>query len=76
MLAPVMPLPMITTSADFGKSRVERWPVSRAEGSECQKESVESSEGRAQGSLLRGTKGRLFDILKAQWVRREDKSSK
>lgn len=70
MLAPVIPLPIITMSAEGGKSRVERWAVRRAEGSVCQKELVEYSEGRSQGALLRGTVGRWFDIVtleKGEW---------
>ena len=50
-LAPVMPLPMMTTSASVGSSLVERWAVRSAEGSECQKEFVDFSVGRSHGDL-------------------------
>lgn len=83
-LVPVMPEPMITTSAVVGRSLVERWPVRRAEGSECQKEFVECSGGGSQGFLFRGMEGRLEDMfcyevsrkvrcVELNWIGCEDK---
>ena len=47
MLVPVIPLPMITTSAVEGRALVDRCPRSNGEGSLCQKESVDFGVGRA-----------------------------
>lgn len=58
MLAPVIPLPMMTTSAISGKERVERWPRSSGEGSLCQKDCVDSGLGRSHGFLCVGISGR------------------
>jgi hypothetical protein len=57
MLVPVMPLPMMTTSAAFGRSRVERWPSNRRDGSLCQNDLDESSLGRLQGPRCEGSVG-------------------
>jgi hypothetical protein len=49
MLVPVMPLPMITTSAVEGKFLVDRCPRSSGEGSVCQNESEDLGVGSAAG---------------------------
>ena len=57
-----MPLPIITTSAVFGSSLVERWAVSKAEGCECQNEVVDFSLGGSHGSLFLGIVGLRRDM--------------
>lgn len=57
MLAPVIPLPMITTSAVAGSSLVDRWPSSSGEGSECQKELLDFSVGNEVGWPSLGRSG-------------------
>jgi hypothetical protein len=56
MLAPVIPLPMITTSAEEGRPLVDRWPSS-GDGSVCQNESVDFGVGRPAGWLSLGRSG-------------------
>lgn len=58
-----MPEPMITTSASFGKFRVERCAVSSGEGSECQKELVDDGVGRGQGEGSEGSGGLVRDMM-------------
>lgn len=41
----------MTMSASGGRSGVVRWPKRNSEGSVCQKEAVESDEGRLAMSL-------------------------
>ena len=60
---PVIPLPMITTSALVGRFLVERWAVKSGEGCECQNELVDSVLGRLHGDLLRGIVGLSRDIF-------------
>jgi hypothetical protein len=57
MLAPVIPLPMTTTSAEEGRPLVERWPRSSGDGSVCQNESVDLGVGRPAGWLSLGRSG-------------------
>jgi hypothetical protein len=57
ILAPVIPLPMITTSAVAGRSLVDRWPRSNLEGSECQKELLEFGVGSPAGCPSLGRSG-------------------
>jgi len=64
MLAPVMPLPMITTSAVDGKSRVDRWPRSSGEGSECQNDAEDFAGGRSHGCLCFGISGFSRDMVR------------
>lgn len=44
--APVIPEPTMTTSASFGKATLVRCPSRNSEGSLCQKEAEDFSEGR------------------------------
>jgi hypothetical protein len=53
----VIPLPMITTSAEEGRPLVDRWPRSSGDGSVCQKESVDFGVGRPAGWLSLGRSG-------------------
>ena len=46
---PVMPLPIITTSASAGRSSVVRWPRRNWFGSLCQKDLVELGTGSPAG---------------------------
>lgn len=62
-LVPVIPEPMTTTSAEAGSSRVVRCAVRSGEGSECQKDLLGASLGRAQGGLLPAVEGLEKDIL-------------
>jgi hypothetical protein len=57
MLAPVIPLPIITTSAVAGRSLVDRWPRSRGEGSVCQKDLLEFGVGSPAGWPSLGRSG-------------------
>jgi len=57
MLAPVMPLPMMTTSAVAGRFLVDRWPRSSGEGSVCQNELVEFGTGSPAGCPSLGRSG-------------------
>jgi hypothetical protein len=57
MLAPVIPLPITTTSAVVGKSLVDRWPRSNGEGSECQKDLLEFGVGSPAGCPSLGRSG-------------------
>lgn len=61
-LAPVMPLPITTTSAVTGRLRVERCPSSNADGSLCQNEAVDCVLGRSHGCLSLGSSGPSRDI--------------
>ena len=45
--APLIPEPIITTSASAGRVEVVRWPSRTWEGSLCQNEAVECLEGKA-----------------------------
>jgi hypothetical protein len=53
----VIPLPMITTSAEEGRPLVDRWPSSSGDGSVCQNESVDFGVGRPAGWLSLGRSG-------------------
>jgi hypothetical protein len=57
ILVPVIPLPMITTSAVEGRSLVDRYPISNGEGSVCQNESVDFGVGSPAGWLSLGRSG-------------------
>ena len=57
MLVPVIPLPIITTSAVEGKTLVDRCPRSSGDGSVCQKESVDFGVGSAAGWSSLGRSG-------------------
>ena len=57
MLAPVIPLPITTTSAVAGKSLVDRWSRSNGEGSECQKDLLEFGVGSPAGCPSLGRSG-------------------
>lgn len=57
MLAPVMPLPIMTTSALGGRFLVDRWPRSNGEASVCQKELVELGTGSPAGCPSLGRSG-------------------
>jgi hypothetical protein len=63
MLAPVIPLPMITTSAEEGRPLVDRWPRSSGDGSVCQNESVDFGVGRPAGWLSLGRSGIVRAIV-------------
>lgn len=57
MLVPVIPLPIIKTSAVAGRLLVDLWPRSSGDGSVCQNESLDFSVGREAGCPSLGRSG-------------------
>jgi hypothetical protein len=68
MLAPVIPLPMITTSAEDGRPLVDLWPRSSGDGLVCQNESVDFGVGRPAGWLSLGRSGMVRAIVVGRFV--------
>jgi hypothetical protein len=67
MLVPVMPLPMMTTSAVAGRFLVDRWPSSSGEGSVCQNDLVEFGVGSPAGCPSLGRSGIVRAMMGSLW---------